>query len=1799
MRFDSRKSRSVRGRRAHRSLHFGRNAGQRGVALAIALILLGVMMVFVSISSTLVTTEARQTNAQYRNAQTYNAATAYLESMTSEFNTLFLTNQNPSPAQVRAITVKQPQITGPNNQPLYNFAFEAPYVPPTVAAQGSQELKPIQTPPFTGLNAIERQYVISATATAIGDNSQVRLIRQLANYQIPIFQFGVFAFDNLEISPGPPLFFGGRTHVNRHLFLRNGGQAPGVNYYGPITTAGQIVRSLGINGIPGAFGSHQVLNNTALAQVVGSVPNEQGVDVAGTATPIDWNLADDPILPNGAGTQASGPRPGVTTSAPVLLLPTQTRGFSSIEILRRARPSDPPPVDANGVPSPLPTSRIFNGRLPVQVSTVRILLDDDIADFPPSIAGEPQAYDLDQLANPNDPFWVPTDVNVRTFNPTAGSDNPDSSAATLPAGSGPGVNNARVLPPQTNVINKQPEFQPGTNTRKRTYVKIELITSNPGNEPTRIDITRHILNLGITAGPIPTITATGAAETSYAAAYALNDGNSIRRLNNPSVNGNQPENFMPFLSDSNTDAFIGQHIARSGTPPPDVTINGTNVTVAYRYEPNSILRLQRTMIPFAPQTNVDMTNADPPAQGDNNALTTPAINRASGRLEDDGDPTDAAGNYPARFKSLIAKPYFRFTDDFRNETYVKGSFARTNAALSGLPNGAGGDIFLLPNPVKQGVDTRLLFNGEAAAGDTDLRRERFMRRITCRAAALDNQGRPITGGNALYAMAPLQPGTLTYSPTTNGSQVPVQNVGYDTIFGTANPNFWTNNPNASDAVQAIDRQLAAILRLRVFKPGVPGFYALALNPADTAGTGAIGDGAIDTDLLGLNNGGINGQQWNANLENAPANRQDPVSGIVDLQEMTPAANINDQALLRKFLFAPATLTDADLNQLFPHILPGRRAQLRTILKAAEIGTPGRPTDPGLSAGTGNPAVPGVPELPKENLLFDWNGDGVIEPPHLPFQTESAVPERSWDANATGVSSLGYSVESNVCSLVPSSLRVLHDPTQNNAVNTSQDPTTSVPVEVIFVEQDTNATGLLAPLPDGPNGTDDPNIINVAGQPEPTITPTLPNPVIIPVPYNTFRGTTNITSGSNNGRRANLREAVSVIFQHPLAARIYLGAPGIAPTTLSNITTGNGSRNNLNLETQIGRRLGLTDVHYAFPGHSYMQLAGGGTLMTQMRVEMDRAFPINVYDQREGRHINRMYGFQGIASAADYIETTLGDTATHALQNNQWPDWPQGAQVASDQRILTNLAAQLPTPSPVAYERRGMMNIVELDIGNLKRLFRGDFNTYLAGIGGGFTSGQPTPEFGGNGIINISDNGFIVYFSDRRGDDNNDGVYEFNDVFGENGVLNLLDDFYENDPTTPANTLIPNSPGPRPGDNILRRDVEVETQPTFTPDAVTPARSGEAPHGAMPVNDGFEFFSGNILGTGTRTDGNGAIVANNVQMLRAGTLLSSLSTAANGGNGAVNWRMVDSAKTGRIRAFRHALRLINAMDIPRWYVNRPNGQDRSFTGLSVVTENPMYLYGNVNSIGVAENNSGGAARLSRIPAGGPTRSEMFLQTGNRNNGSPGVPANFGAEDPNAPNALNPNDRLLHGPMAVMADAVSLHSAGWSDGRMFMNGRSISYRPQGVLQRISVRTSVKCAWLTGQPMAGSGQNNETTNLQNGDGNGIDVGMGNNIANDFNTQGGLHNFPRFSEDWGGNTPHARNFNYNGSFIFQFFSHNANGQWLIGGPNGSLYQPPNPRNWNFDVGFTRANGIPPGTPRLGFFKNGTYRQVFVEDAR
>ncbi|HMZ79798.1 MAG TPA: pilus assembly PilX N-terminal domain-containing protein, partial [Acidobacteriota bacterium] len=672
---------------------------QQGVALAIALILLGVLMVFTALAATLMTSETRLSAAQYDNARTFNAGMASLELMTDRINTLFTSNFNPTAAEIAEASGSVPIFKDGSND-LFTFEQKVTQL------GGGRALVTVLDPPFEGLTAKERLFRLETIAQDNQSQTQVRLIRDVANYQIPIFQFAVFGFDSLDVSPGPRLWLGGRTHTNRNLFLmvRQGGNR--TEFYGKITTVGEVCTEIlpsgrGVVSGESEPGRHRIYDKGTLSlrDIEPSVTNATGPDNPGVAASYDYNLVDDPSSPNG-GIKTSGAQPSglVVTGIPRLLLPTESKGFQAIEILRRAVPADEQPDN-----EALKNTRFFNGIF-ARYSTIRILLDDDLEEFPEAIGAEPRAYDLNDLADPTDPFWVALANNVAQFNPNVGNDHPDQAAGAVTVGQGNPVGGATVTPPQTNIINHQPEFQRLANgnvapTRKHTYIKIELlINDKTPDPPTRIDITRHILNLGITAGPIPVInnglnavdlagnnSTTSPdgrlrASTTYINSYPLND----TRLTNTAADNDLNSNMLPWLDNSTTAPNIGKYKAALGGGFPNSpaltlrTAGAKTATISYRFEPNAILRLQRTYFPYEPNNNIDVTTADVPTQSDAPAPITAINNPAgsTGRLAD---------NYPAKFKSLIAKPYFRFTDQFDNFTYVKGT-AKLNNGMFELVN---------------------------------------------------------------------------------------------------------------------------------------------------------------------------------------------------------------------------------------------------------------------------------------------------------------------------------------------------------------------------------------------------------------------------------------------------------------------------------------------------------------------------------------------------------------------------------------------------------------------------------------------------------------------------------------------------------------------------------------------------------------------------------------------------------------------------------------------------------------------------------------------------------------------------------------------------------------------------------------------------------------------------------------------------------------------------------------------------------------------------------------------------------
>jgi Tfp pilus assembly protein PilX len=92
---------------------------------------------------------------------------------------------------------------------------------------------------------------------------------------------------------------------------------------------------------------------------------------------------------------------------------------------------------------------------------------------------------------------------------------------------------------------------------------------------------------------------------------------------------------------------------------------------------------------------------------------------------------------------------------------------------------------------------------------------------------------------------------------------------------------------------------------------------------------------------------------------------------------------------------------------------------------------------------------------------------------------------------------------------------------------------------------------------------------------------------------------------------------------------------------------------------------------------------------------------------------------------------------------------------------------------------------------------------------------------------------------------------------------------------------------------------------------------------------------------------------------------------------------------------------------------------------------------------------------------------------------------------------------------------------------------------------------------------------------------------VANDFGTDGGMHNFLRYLESWG------QTLNYDGSLVSMYYSEYNTGTYKDG-PGGDVYAPPN-RNYYFDVLFLTPSNLPPATPQFQDIDNLSYHQNFT----
>jgi len=365
---------------------------ERGAALATSLLVMSALAAVSMTVLAVVTHEARIAGSDLDRTQTYYAALAGIEKMTGGYSDLYVRTSKPTQAQFDAVAADYPSELVSEGY-VFTRADGTPNQFIVKDPTGTTLNQTIQNGPFSGLIATVTPYILTSTARHVNTGASVTLQRTINNYLIPIFQFGMFSNEDMEVHPGPAFAFNGRVHANGNLYISGT-----TTFLNKVTTANEIVTDKLRNGQDHAEAMNIKVGTITVPLTQGSVTN--GPNVSGAApggrgyfpgspsgsfnTP--WNTNSVAPAQTGVANQFGGQVLTRTTGGVPLLLPMQLEGNQTREIIKRILPSD----------ASLP---LLNASRYHTKSAIRILIDDE-GTFGNDSAGIPAGG-----------------VNLSTFNP--------------------------------------------------------------------------------------------------------------------------------------------------------------------------------------------------------------------------------------------------------------------------------------------------------------------------------------------------------------------------------------------------------------------------------------------------------------------------------------------------------------------------------------------------------------------------------------------------------------------------------------------------------------------------------------------------------------------------------------------------------------------------------------------------------------------------------------------------------------------------------------------------------------------------------------------------------------------------------------------------------------------------------------------------------------------------------------------------------------------------------------------------------------------------------------------------------------------------------------------------------------------------------------------------------------------------------------------------------------------------------------------------------------------------------------
>src|SRR5580658_8178329 len=463
-----------------------------------------------------------------------------------------------------------------------------------------------------------------------------------------------------------------------------------------------------------------------------------------------------------------------------------------------------------------------------------------------------------------------------------------------------------------------------------------------------------------------------------------------------------------------------------------------------------------------------------------------------------------------------------------------------------------------------------------------------------------------------------------------------------------------------------------------------------------------------------------------------------------------------------------------------------------------------------------------------------------------------------------------------------------------------------------------------------------------------------------------------------------------------------------------------------------------------------------------------------------------------------LRPTLAATAGHGAgtSGNWWPiNFYDAREGEMRDNAIGNGSSGNDTYSSCAVQ--GIMNAVELDVGNLAKWLNG------------------TIGVSGSSVNYSANNGYVLYFSDHRGmetdpNPSNGGQTPAGVKSGESGLEDLVNSSANLTSTTPDGVLEPKSyytysPEDVDQNGFLDNWGEKNLGYGFGVNTNTVPMNGYA---RLPYS-----------GTGTAASKDCAAYNTSVSPQQASGLLTNPGDQMGMAN--------------PVSGARHVLKLVDGGMSAAGVSYLPimptaSGCSQSATnptgcgGFTVVSENPVYILGNYNTSAVD-------------PFWGTATAATPTQT-------------------------------PHSAAAIIADSVMVLSNSWSD----MN--SMIYTDVSGNRTPAAQAYYRTA-ISGGKSIPFPQPTWTS-----------------VANDFGTDGGMHNFLRYLESWG------QTLNYDGSLVSMYYSEYNTGTYKD--ENSQVVYSPPTRNYYFDVLFLTPSNLPPATPQFQDIDNLSYHQNFTPQA-